>query len=132
MNPKLKKVIVYVVAFAIGVGLIFGAVQGVAYVIAKALTEAAHATIDQATNPPVPVPKPPAAVAPAPPAVKNSPADLYVLPMIIVAFFLLVVGMALLKRFEDGNKILKMLGFIFLILGVAGFLIGPFILAILF
>lgn len=37
MNPKLKKVVVYVVAFAAGVGVIFGAVRGVAYVIARAL-----------------------------------------------------------------------------------------------
>ena len=132
MNPKLKKVIICVVVFAIGVGLIFGAVQGVAYVISNALTEAIHATIDQATNPPVPAPKPPATVAPVPPAVKDSPVDPYFMPIVIVAFFLIVVGMALLKRFEDGNKTLKTLGFIFLILGVAGCLIGPFILAILF
>ena len=119
-------------AFAIGVGLIFGAAQGVAYVIAKALTEAAHATIDQTTKPSIPTPKPPVVVAPASPPAKDSPADPYFMPMVIVTFFLIVVGMSLLTRFEDGNKTLKTLGLVFLILGVAGVLLGPFILAILF
>lgn len=126
MNPKLKKVLKVLAAVTACVGAIYLAARvvayGIAYYIAKALTNAAHATIDQATAANTPVPK-----SPAP-----SPADAYLMPLCIILLSLIVIGMFLLKKFEHTNKALKILGFVFIVTGMAGCLLGPFILAVLF
>lgn len=102
MNPKLKKALGVLAAVVAVIGVIYLALRGIAYVIARTLTRMSQ-------NPDT---KLPAMAAP----------ELPIGETIIVSLLLFMIGWSLVAHFEYTNKTIKTAGFVIFLMGCAGFL----------